>query len=142
MEIAETAYKPALVVDGTGRQVRDPVRTAEEATIHWLIENPAVHALNRRLGALSGTGAEQGEALQILRYRPGQQYRSHVDWDGGDNRRVLTALVYLNEGYGGGETQFVATPEEAGALLEELARPGDRVLVKGSRSVGLERVLS
>ena len=34
------------------------------------------------------------------------------------------------------------TPEEAGALLEELALPGDRVLVKGSRSVGLERVLA
>jgi UDP-N-acetylmuramoyl-tripeptide--D-alanyl-D-alanine ligase len=35
----------------------------------------------------------------------------------------------------------VATPEEAGALLAEVARPGDCVLVKGSRSVGLERVL-
>jgi UDP-N-acetylmuramoyl-tripeptide--D-alanyl-D-alanine ligase len=41
-----------------------------------------------------------------------------------------------------GETQPVATPEEASALLEEVARPGDRVLVKGSRSVGLERVLN
>ena len=44
------------------------------------------------------------------------------------------------EGYDG-EAHAVATPEEAGALLEELARPGDRVLVKGSRSAGLERVL-
>ena len=35
-----------------------------------------------------------------------------------------------------------ATPEEAGALLEEIAQPGDRVLIKGSRSVGLERVLA
>jgi len=40
-----------------------------------------------------------------------------------------------------GETHPVASPKEAGALLEELARPGDRVLIKGSRSVGLERVL-
>jgi UDP-N-acetylmuramoyl-tripeptide--D-alanyl-D-alanine ligase len=41
-----------------------------------------------------------------------------------------------------GEKHAVATPEEAGALIEELARPGDRVLVKGSRSAGLERVLA
>jgi UDP-N-acetylmuramoyl-tripeptide--D-alanyl-D-alanine ligase len=41
-----------------------------------------------------------------------------------------------------GETHAVATPEEAAALLEELAMPGDRVLVKGSRSAGLERVIA
>jgi UDP-N-acetylmuramoyl-tripeptide--D-alanyl-D-alanine ligase len=42
----------------------------------------------------------------------------------------------------GGEVHSVGTPEEAGALLEEIAAPGDRVLVKGSRAVGLERVLA
>jgi UDP-N-acetylmuramyl pentapeptide synthase len=41
-----------------------------------------------------------------------------------------------------GELLPVASPEEAAALLEEVARPGDRVLVKGSRSAGLERVLA
>ena len=41
-----------------------------------------------------------------------------------------------------GEAYSTSTPEEAGALLEELVLPGDRVLVKGSRSVGLERLLS
>jgi UDP-N-acetylmuramoyl-tripeptide--D-alanyl-D-alanine ligase len=47
----------------------------------------------------------------------------------------------IAEGFGG-ETRSVATPEEAAALLEEVALPGDRVLVKGSRSAGLERVLA
>jgi UDP-N-acetylmuramoyl-tripeptide--D-alanyl-D-alanine ligase len=41
-----------------------------------------------------------------------------------------------------GQKHAVGTPEEAGAMLEELAQPGDRVLVKGSRSAGLERVLA
>ena len=50
------------------------------------------------------------------------------------------ALAY-SDGYEG-ELYPVGSPEEAGALLEEVARPGDRVLVKGSRSVGLERVLA
>jgi len=48
--------------------------------------------------------------------------------------------LYL-DAFEGGERHGVETPEEAGALLERLARPGDRVLVKGSRSAGLERVL-
>jgi UDP-N-acetylmuramoyl-tripeptide--D-alanyl-D-alanine ligase len=50
------------------------------------------------------------------------------------------ALAYLN-GFDG-DHHAVATPEEAGALLEQLVLPGDRVLVKGSRSAGLERVLA
>jgi UDP-N-acetylmuramoyl-tripeptide--D-alanyl-D-alanine ligase len=49
------------------------------------------------------------------------------------------ALGYL-EGFHG-EGHPVASPEEAAELLEELLQPGDRVLLKASRSVGLERIL-
>jgi prolyl 4-hydroxylase len=107
--IADPAWKPCLVSDGKGGYVQDPIRTSEGSTTHWLIEDPAIHALNRRLAALSGTTPEQGEALQLLRYRPGQQYHPHVDWDSGDYGRIKTALVYLNDDYEGGETLFVKT---------------------------------
>jgi prolyl 4-hydroxylase len=108
---AAPRFAPSVVVDvRTGRDYADPVRTSDGSTFHWLVEDPAVHVLNRRLAAASGTSYDQGEPLQILRYRPGQQYRNHLDFiPGADNPRVQTALVYLNEAYQGGETAFVKT---------------------------------
>ena len=98
--------------------------------MHWLIEDPATHAINRRLAALSGTDVDQGEPLQILRYRPGQEYRPHLDLLVDENPRILTALVYLNEDYAGGETEFVKTgppgagPEGRRARLRSRCRDG------------------
>lgn len=106
--LAEPTYERSLVVMD-GQNVPDPIRTSDGSTIHWLIEDPATHAINRRLAALSRTLVEQGEPLHILRYRPGQQYHAHTDWLPPPNRRIMTALVYLNEEYQGGETAFVKT---------------------------------
>jgi prolyl 4-hydroxylase len=130
MRIAEPMYLPSLVGAGAKGDVRDPIRTSDGSTIHWLIEDPAVHALNRRLAALSGTFPEQGEALQILRYRPGQQYRRHFDWLGGEHGRVLTALVYLNEEYEGGETEF----PKAGLVIR--GRKGDALVFRSVDALG------
>jgi UDP-N-acetylmuramoyl-tripeptide--D-alanyl-D-alanine ligase len=49
------------------------------------------------------------------------------------------AARFYSEGFG--ELEAVDTPEAAGEWLEREAKPGDRVLIKGSRSAGLERVL-
>ena len=64
-------------------------------------------------------------------------------------RSGVDVLVAVGDGarayvdaFDGGEAHLVAAPEEAGALIERIAAPGDRVLVKGSRSAGLERVLA
>jgi prolyl 4-hydroxylase len=108
--VATPMMQPSTVNTSTGQPVKDPIRTSDGATIDWMIEDPAVHALNRRLAAISGTDAAQGEALQILRYRPGQQYKPHYDFvRASENQRHLTALVWLNTGYTGGETAFAKT---------------------------------
>ena len=71
---------PAVVVDpATGRQRPDPVRISDSVGFTLPLENPAVHALNRRIAAASGTRAAQGEPLQVLRYRPGGEYKPHFD---------------------------------------------------------------
>ena len=106
--VAEPTYEESKVI-GTDGDIRTLLRTSDGSTMHWLIEDPATHAINRRLAAFTGTNVDQGEPLHVLRYRPGQEYRPHVDWLLDDNPRILTALVYLNEEYAGGETEFIKT---------------------------------
>jgi UDP-N-acetylmuramoyl-tripeptide--D-alanyl-D-alanine ligase len=103
------------------------------AALDHLAESPA----ERRIAVL-GTMAELGESSPGYHREIGE----HAAASGVDLLVPVgrEALAYTTGFYG--ETHPVATPEEAGALLEEVARPGDRVLVKGSRSVGLERVLN
>jgi UDP-N-acetylmuramoyl-tripeptide--D-alanyl-D-alanine ligase len=103
------------------------------AALDHLAESPA----GRRIAVL-GTMAELGEGSAGYHREIG----AHAAALGIDLLVTVggAALAYADDF--DGETHSVATPEEAGALLEELARPGDRVLVKGSRSVGLERVLA
>lgn len=60
------------------------------------------------------------ESMNINRYMPGQQYHVHAD-AGAKSPRVLSALVYLNDDFDGGETEFVyhdvAISPKAGRLV-------------------------
>jgi prolyl 4-hydroxylase len=125
--LATPLFAPSTVNDAMGRPVLDQIRTSDGSTIHWMIEDPAVHALNRRIAALTPSPAENGEALQILRYRTGQQYRPHYDFvRASENQRHLTALVWLNEDYQGGETHFLKTG------LKVKGKRGDCIVFKNS----------
>jgi len=105
---AGSFMQPAEVVDPrTGRLVRDPVRTASSASFPFVLEDPVLHAINRRIAAATGTAYEQGEPLQVLRYDPGDEYKPHSDaLPPGNNQRATTFLVALNDSYEGGETEF------------------------------------
>jgi UDP-N-acetylmuramoyl-tripeptide--D-alanyl-D-alanine ligase len=92
----------------------------------------------RRTVAVLGEMAELGrDAADYHREVGGYAAAKGVD--------VLVAVGSAAEGYaagygGAGEVRRATDASEAAEALRELIEPGDTVLVKGSRSVGLERV--
>jgi prolyl 4-hydroxylase len=129
---ASPRFGPSTIVNPkTGRQVPDPIRTSEAMAFPFVDESPAIHALNRRIAAATGTDAAQGEPLHVLRYRPGQEYKSHVDaLTGVANQRILTVLVYLNDDYEGGETRF----DRTGLIFR--GAPGDALIFRNVDAAG------
>ncbi|HVL78925.1 MAG TPA: 2OG-Fe(II) oxygenase [Sphingomicrobium sp.] len=95
-----------LGLDGEARF--DEVRDAESCSIPHLAEDLVVQEINRCIAEATGTRWGWGEPLNILKYSPGQQYRPHHDGTGSDNVsvRLLTALIWLNDQFEGGETDF------------------------------------
>lgn len=132
IESALPLLQPSKVVDPvTGKLIGNPVRTSDAAAFSLVAESPAIHALCARLAKASGTNVKQGEPLQVLRYLPGQEYRPHFDAFGEtDNQRILTFLVYLNDGYGGGGTRFMRTN------LAVNGRKGDALLFRNADDKG------
>ena len=47
------------------------------------------------------------EGLQILKYSKGNKFTPHFDEAYGDFKRLFTVIIYLNDDYVGGETNFV-----------------------------------
>ena len=98
----------ASVLSLSGEARMDEVRDASAAHIPPVAEDLVVQEINRCIAAATGTEPGWGEPLNILRYVPGQQYKPHHDGTSSDNvtPRELTALIWLNDEYRGGETDF------------------------------------
>ncbi|MEN9683085.1 MAG: hypothetical protein RIQ99_1782 [Pseudomonadota bacterium] len=105
---AQELLEPSQVVDpATGQMIAHPIRTSDAAVIGPTRESLPMQALQRRIAAFARLPVDNGESLTVLRYRPGQQYRQHLDTlPHTTNQRVATVIIYLNEGYAGGQTRF------------------------------------
>lgn len=134
IESARPVLQPSVVIDPySGREIPNPIRTSRGVGFPFVDENPAIHALNRRIAAASGTDVRAGEPMQVLSYAPGQQYREHSDAlpkVAPGQQRVLTFLVYLDDGYEGGETAFPAID------LQVRGRKGDGLMFRNAANDG------
>jgi UDP-N-acetylmuramoyl-tripeptide--D-alanyl-D-alanine ligase len=103
----------------------------------WNANPASMRAAIRELGARNG--GRRVAVLGGMAELGAETARYHREIAGllGDLDHVI-AVGELARGYG--TDDWVASADEAASRLQELLRPGDVVLVKGSRSVGLERV--
>jgi prolyl 4-hydroxylase len=121
MRRAEPLLRPSYVDDGrTGIGRPDPIRTSHGAAFLPHEEDLVVQSINRRIAAATGSDVAHAEALYVMRYEPGQEYKPHLDaLPGLKNQREWTAIAYLNEEFERGATVF---PELGLSIRGE---PGD-----------------
>jgi UDP-N-acetylmuramoyl-tripeptide--D-alanyl-D-alanine ligase len=136
VEVAFSSLRGEVVEMGGGVTVVNDCYNANPMSMRAALEHLAQSPAGRRIAVL-GTMAELGE--------DGERFHREI------GRRAdelgLDVLVTVGEealpfaAAFDGEKHAAGSPEEARGILEELALPGDRVLIKGSRSAGLERVV-
>ena len=117
MALAEPRLLRSETVDNaTGGSEVNAARTSD-GMFFERGEAPLITAVEQRIAELLRWPLDHGEGLQVLRYRPGAQYRPHHDYfdpahpgtarilqRGG--QRVGTLVMYLNAPEGGGATTF------------------------------------
>ena len=109
---------PAMVFDnGAHRPVRSQTRTNSVAGFELVHMDLVVLLVRQRLATACGRPDAALEAPQVFHYAVGQQFAAHYDFLEGDvgghagslaarGQRAQTQLIYLNDDFEGGETDF------------------------------------
>jgi len=110
-------HKSGVVDAETGGSLISDIRTSSGAFIGRRAD-ATIAAIEARIAIWSQIPEDHGEAMQVLRYELGQEYRAHYDYffhkAGEANNRVATVLLYLSDVEEGGETVFPNTAAPVG----------------------------
>lgn len=111
IKLSENLFTPATVLGSS----QDNYRIAESA---WLNkETEIIHSILKRIAKITGLSICNQEAPNVIKYNIGGEFKTHHDFfhphqdytDECLNRggqRTKTALLYLNDGFAGGNTVF------------------------------------
>ena len=116
MRRAGPALERGKVVDDSGGESVDEVRSNRVMNFGLADSDVLLELVNLRVAAAVEMPPEHGEGLGVLHYQPGETYAPHVDFIPATpanaaqlaerGQRTRTLLVYLNEDFDGGETDF------------------------------------
>lgn len=116
---ARPRLKPAKILDrATSQSGSSSERTSSSCHFRRPDSDLIFAILRERIAKIAGIQVDAMEIPHVMCYSPGQEFRPHFDIvinpDAPDyeerlakgGQRVLTFLVYLNDDYEGGETEF------------------------------------
>ena len=111
---ARDRLEPAQVFDSAAlRPTQTNFRTNTAAGFDLVNSDLLSLLLRERIAAMAGVDTTALEVAQVFHYAVGQVFDRHFDFLEGDvtalareGQRVTTVLVYLNDDFEGGETEF------------------------------------
>jgi hypothetical protein len=113
---ARGRLQPATIIDAAGRQTTDPGRSNSGAEFLVQDMDLVIEVVRTRISAATRIPIPVFEPTQVLHYNPGEEFKPHHDFldpanpaHGGqlaNGQRIATFLIYLNEEFEGGQTQF------------------------------------
>jgi hypothetical protein len=118
VELARPKLDVARVNDpATGGRIVNDYRTNTGMGFYLLETDFLLQVINARSAAASGLPVANHEAINVLHYAVGQEYKPHFDFIDPNvpqyadqvrmhGQRAATLLVYLNDAFEGGETDF------------------------------------
>lgn len=135
LQSAKSSFKRSSVLFGssTKRRVSDNA---------WLyLNDPVIYNIVARVCHLTNIHPSHSEAMQVVRYKKGGYYKPHHDasctpiyesmkFEKIGGQRIVTMIIYLNDNFKGGETNFPNLKKEfkpeknKGLLFYPLERDG------------------
>jgi prolyl 4-hydroxylase len=109
-----------------------------KAKVTWFRpDNQFANNIKQKIAELSNVPLENQEGFHFVKYNPNGEYKIHHD----GSKRVKTALIYLNDGYKGGETYFPKVDRkinpETGKLIIWNNYNNDGTIIRESEHAGL-----
>jgi hypothetical protein len=118
IELARRGLRRAMIYrkEAAGHE-HSHSRTNTESDYTFANADIVLNLVRARLAAAAGIESRYFEVAKLLHYEPGQQFDAHCDFQepvtaalrqeiAQHGQRVATLLVYLNDDYAGGETDF------------------------------------
>jgi len=137
LDVTKNKFKDSLIIGGMDTNIRKSQTT-------WLYRSdPIIYNITKRICEQYNYPIENAEPLQVVKYKPGGFYNDHHDsccdddekcndfvQEGG--QRVLTVLIYLNDDFEGGGTQFseineiIKPPKYGGIIFRPMANDSNK----------------